>query len=91
MILNGENATHGFGLSPEHARGFFEAGVDCIILGNHSFDRKEIIPMLDEDARIIRPINYPKGTPGRGKTLLTGRNGHRVGVHPNAGPAVHEP
>ena len=53
VILNGENATHGFGLSPEHAHGFFEAGVDCIILGNHSFDRKEIIPMLDEDARII--------------------------------------
>ena len=80
VILNGENATHGFGLSPEHALGFFEAGVDCVILGNHSFDRKEIIPMLDEDERIIRPINYPKGTPGRGKTLLTGRNGHRVGV-----------
>ncbi|MAV46838.1 MAG: TIGR00282 family metallophosphoesterase [Alphaproteobacteria bacterium TMED89] len=80
VIVNGENATHGFGLSPEHAQGFFEAGVDCIILGNHSFDRKEIIPMLNEDDRILRPINYPDGTPGRGKTLLTGRNGHRVGV-----------
>ena len=80
VILNGENATHGFGLSPEHAHGFFDAGVDCIILGNHSFDRKEIIPLLNEDERIIRPINYPEGTPGRGKTLLTGRNGHRVGV-----------
>lgn len=80
VILNGENATHGFGLSPEHAHGFFDAGVDCIILGNHSFDRKEIIPLLNEDARIIRPINYPVGTPGVGKTLLTGRNGHRVGI-----------
>ncbi len=80
VILNGENATHGFGLSPEHATGFFDAGVDCIILGNHSFDRREIIPMLDDDPRILRPINYPDGTPGRGKGLLTGRNGHRVGV-----------
>ena len=80
VILNGENATHGFGLSPEHAQAFFEAGVDCIILGNHSFDRKEIIPMLEQDERILRPINYPDSTPGRGATLLTGRNGHRVGV-----------
>lgn len=80
VILNGENATHGFGLSPEHATGFFELGVDCIILGNHSFDRKEIIPMLKEDPRIIRPINYPEGTPGEGKTILEGRNGHRVAV-----------
>lgn len=80
VILNGENATHGFGLSPDHARGFFELGVDCIILGNHSFDRKEIIPMLKEDARIIRPLNYPEGTPGRGLTVLDGRKGHRVAV-----------
>lgn len=80
VILNGENATHGFGLSPEHASALFDAGADCIILGNHSFDRKEIIPVLDHDERILRPINYPSGTPGRGKVLLTGRNGHRVGV-----------
>ena len=66
MIANGENATHGFGLSPEHANALLRAGVDCIILGNHSFDRKEIIPMMDSDDRILRPLNYPTGTPGRG-------------------------
>ena len=66
VIANCENATHGFGLSPEHATALLGAGVDCIILGNHSFDRKEIIPMMESDDRILRPLNYPAGTPGRG-------------------------
>ena len=91
VIANGENATHGFGLSPEHATALLEAGVDCIILGNHSFDRKEIIPMMESDDRILRPLNYPAGTPGRGHGVFTARNGLRVGVAQTIGRLFMNP
>ncbi len=70
VIINGENAAHGFGIKPEVCKGFYEAGADCVTLGNHSWDQKEIIPYIDGDPRLVRPLNYPKGTPGRGHTVL---------------------
>ncbi|MFL5282012.1 MAG: YmdB family metallophosphoesterase, partial [Rhodopila sp.] len=58
-IVNGENASHGFGLGPDMAKALFEAGADVITLGNHAWDRKEIIPFIAETPRLIRPLNYP--------------------------------
>lgn len=66
IIVNGENAAHGFGITPGICRDFFAAGVDAIVTGNHVWNQKEIIPFLDECRRVIRPLNFPEGTAGRG-------------------------
>jgi calcineurin-like phosphoesterase len=70
VVLNAENASHGFGLAPDMARAFLEAGADVLTLGNHAWDRKEIIPYIEGEPRLIRPMNYPPGTPGRGATVV---------------------
>ena len=70
VVVNGENASHGFGLAPEMARSFLAAGADVITLGNHAWDRKEIIPFLEAEPRVIRPANFPPGTPGRGAVVV---------------------
>jgi len=70
VVVNGENASHGFGLAPDMARAFLAAGADVITLGNHAWDRREIIPYLEEERRIIRPINFPPGTPGHGAVVV---------------------
>lgn len=66
IIVNGENSAGGFGITPKIAEEFFFLGIDCITLGDHSFDRKEIIPYLEKEKNIIRPLNYPFGAPGKG-------------------------
>jgi metallophosphoesterase (TIGR00282 family) len=71
-IANGENAAAGRGLTLPTARDLFDAGVDIITSGNHIWDQKEIIPSLDEEAPILRPQNYPPGTPGRGVMTCNG-------------------
>jgi metallophosphoesterase (TIGR00282 family) len=71
VIANGENAAGGFGLTSESARELLDAGVDVITSGNHIWAQKEIIPYLDGDLPILRPLNYPEGVPGRGY-LITG-------------------
>jgi metallophosphoesterase (TIGR00282 family) len=70
-IVNAENASHGFGLAPEMARALFDAGADVITLGNHAWDRREIIPYIAETPRLIRPLNFPPGTPGAGSVLVS--------------------
>lgn len=70
VVVNGENASHGFGLAPDMARAFLAAGADVITLGNHAWDRREIIPYLEEERRVIRPINFPPGTPGHGAVVV---------------------
>lgn len=70
VVVNGENASHGFGLAPDMARAFLAAGADVITLGNHAWDRKEIIPFLEEERRVIRPANFPPGTPGQGAVVV---------------------
>ena len=77
-IINAENASHGFGLSPDMAKALFEAGADVITLGNHAWDRKEIIPYIADNPRLIRPLNYPPGTPGNGSVLVTLRDGRKA-------------
>jgi len=78
VIANGENAAHGFGLTQAIAREFFAIGIDVITTGNHWADQKEILSFIDDEDRILRPRNYPKGTPGRGANLYQTRTGARV-------------
>lgn len=79
-IVNGENASHGFGIAPEMAMALFAAGADVITLGNHAWDRREIIPYIAENPRLIRPLNFPPGTPGAGSAVVESRNGQRAFV-----------
>ncbi len=65
VIANYENASHGFGLTLKNAKELFSYGIDCMTGGNHTWDKKELLPLLDE-AAILRPLNYPEGVPGRG-------------------------
>ncbi len=66
VIANGENTAGGFGLTIDTAQELFDAGVDVITSGNHIWAQKEIIPYLDEEVPVLRPLNYPAGVPGRG-------------------------
>ncbi|MDR0676134.1 MAG: TIGR00282 family metallophosphoesterase [Elusimicrobiota bacterium] len=80
VIANGENAADGFGLTPKFANEIFASGVDVITLGNHTWDKKEIIPILC-DKRIIRPINYSNiTTPGQGYTFAMTKKGVTVAI-----------
>ncbi len=66
VIANGENASGGWGLNLASARELYEAGVDCLTSGNHIWREKGVLELLEKDARLIRPLNYPAGAPGRG-------------------------
>jgi 2',3'-cyclic-nucleotide 2'-phosphodiesterase len=77
-IVNAENASHGFGLAPDMAKALFAAGADVLTLGNHAWDRKEIIPYIAENPRLIRPLNYPPGTPGNGSVLVALQDGRKA-------------
>lgn len=70
VIVNGENATHGFGLSPSNAQELLNSGVDAITTGNHIWQQRDIYPFLDENKKIIRPINYPDNLPGKGYQII---------------------
>ncbi|MBV9989890.1 MAG: YmdB family metallophosphoesterase [Alphaproteobacteria bacterium] len=78
VIGNGENAAHGFGLTRATATELFGAGIDCITTGNHWADQKEILSYIVEEDRILRPRNYPAGTPGKGANLFITRGGQSV-------------
>ena len=77
VVVNGENASHGFGLAPDMANALFAAGADAITLGNHAWDRKEIIPYIAQEKRLLRPLNFPPGTPGAGAAVLSLRDGRK--------------
>ncbi len=78
VIVNGENATAGAGLSPEHADALFGAGADCVTLGDHAFDAKAMLGHVDAEPRILRPLNFAKAAPGRGARLFEIAGGRRV-------------
>ncbi|MGQ0527551.1 MAG: TIGR00282 family metallophosphoesterase [Alphaproteobacteria bacterium] len=65
-IINGENAASGAGITGKQCKEFYELGVDCITTGNHVWDQREIIPYIGNDPKLIRPMNYPENTPGKG-------------------------
>lgn len=72
IIVNGENAAAGRGITGAIAREFFEWGVHGITMGNHTWDNKDIFEWIDEEPRIVRPANYPEGTPGQGMAFIKG-------------------
>lgn len=80
IIVNAENAAHGFGLTPGICRDFFAEGVDAIITGNHVFDQREILPFLDDCKKIIRPLNFPDGNVGRGVCEIELASGKKLVV-----------
>ncbi|MBX3491689.1 MAG: YmdB family metallophosphoesterase [Parvibaculum sp.] len=78
VIVNGENAAGGFGITGAICDEVFDAGADVITLGNHSWDQREALVHIEREPRLIRPVNYPSGTPGRGATLVESASGARV-------------
>ena len=80
VIANGENAAGGFGLTVEVAKDLFNHGIHLLTGGNHIWDKKEQVPLIFSDSRIIRPANYPAGAPGSGSTILTTPGGTKIGV-----------
>jgi metallophosphoesterase (TIGR00282 family) len=80
VIVNAENAAAGFGITENTARELFNAGADCLTLGNHSWDQKEALTYIVREPRLIRPLNYPAfaSAPGRGAQLFTTERGRNV-------------
>jgi len=75
LIANGENAAGGRGITQQIAREFYEQGISAITLGNHTWDQKEIFDFIDDESRMIRPANFPEGTPGLGSTVVKAKEG----------------
>ncbi|MHA6262801.1 TIGR00282 family metallophosphoesterase [Arenibacterium sp. CAU 1754] len=78
VVVNGENASNGMGLTGDHAKALLEAGADCVTLGDHAFDQKEMLQFIETEPRIVRPINFAKVAPGRGHRMFTAQNGRKV-------------
>ena len=80
VIANGENAAGGFGLTAETAQDLFKCGVQVLTSGNHIWDKKDALEYIKREERIVRPANYPEGTPGRGATVVRTPGGVKVGI-----------
>lgn len=78
VVVNGENAAGGFGITEAIMQDLFDAGADVVTLGNHAFDQREALVFIERHDRLLRPLNYPRGTPGRGTGLFKARNGAEV-------------
>ncbi len=78
IIVNGENAAGGFGVTEPILEEFLAAGVDAVTLGNHAFDQREALVFIERQPRLVRPANYPPGTPGRGATIVENASGARL-------------
>ncbi len=91
VIINGENAAGGFGINEKITEALLAAGADVITTGNHAFDQREVLTYIARQPRLLRPLNYPAGTPGAGAGLFEAANGAQVlvllpmgqvGMHP---------
>jgi len=78
VIVNGENAAHGFGITGNICDTFYQAGADCITTGNHVFDQRDVLAQMERDEKILRPINYPPDTPGKGYGIYKTEDGKRI-------------
>ncbi|MFY0635768.1 MAG: YmdB family metallophosphoesterase [Vannielia sp.] len=78
VVVNGENATSGAGLSAAHAKGLLEAGADVITLGDHAFDQREMLSFIGSEPRVLRPINIAKDAPGKGFRVFDAPGGRKV-------------
>jgi metallophosphoesterase (TIGR00282 family) len=90
VIANGENAAGGFGITGKIASRLISYGVDCITTGNHVWRNRDVFNVIDDNQRLLRPANYPKGAPGRGWTILE-KNGHRLAIMNLLGRVYMEP
>jgi 2',3'-cyclic-nucleotide 2'-phosphodiesterase len=91
IVVNGENAAHGFGITEDIFLKFREAGADVVTLGNHAFDQREALVFIAREERMIRPVNWPKGCPGAGTSLVETAKGERVLVINAMGRVMIEP
>ncbi len=78
VVVNAENSAAGFGCTPKIAEDLFAAGADCVTLGDHAFDQKEMLTYIDQEPRILRPLNFAKVAPGAGARLFEAPRGKRV-------------
>lgn len=78
VVVNGENAAGGYGITGEICRNLYQQGADVVTLGNHAWDQRETLGYIDGDDKLIRPANYPAGTPGRGANVYQLADGRRV-------------
>jgi 2',3'-cyclic-nucleotide 2'-phosphodiesterase len=91
VVVNGENAAHGFGITQDIYNALRDAGADVVTLGNHAFDQREALVFIEREERLIRPCNWNAGCPGRGSTLVTTSKGQRVLVINAMGRVMVEP
>jgi metallophosphoesterase (TIGR00282 family) len=91
VVVNGENAAGGFGITEAIYRELLDAGADAVTLGNHAWDQKEALVFIERAPRLIRPINFPAGTPGRGAAMIEAKNGGRALVVNAMGRIYMEP
>src|SRR4051794_29453795 len=91
VVINGENASHGRGLAEAHYAELRAAGADVVTLGDHAFDQRDTLTYIAREPALIRPLNMPGGTPGRGANLIEGRNGQRVLVIAALGRVFMDP
>ena len=78
VVVNGENASQGAGLTGEHARVLLQAGADCVTLGDHAFDQKDMVQFIESEPRVLRPLNFSKVAPGRGAKVFEATQGRKV-------------
>lgn len=78
VVVNGENASAGAGLTAEHATLILNSGADCITLGDHAFDQKDMLSFIEQEPRIIRPLNFSKVAPGKGFRVFSATQGRKV-------------
>jgi metallophosphoesterase (TIGR00282 family) len=90
-VVNVENASHGFGCAPDMAEKLLAAGADVLTLGNHAWDRKELAGYIETQPRLIRPLNFPPGTPGHGSVIVDLPDGRRALVLQAMGRLFMEP
>jgi len=91
VIVNGENASHGRGLTEQHFQGLKAAGADVVTLGDHAFDQRDTLTYIAREPTLVRPINMAPGVPGRGAALIETRGGFRVLVVNALGRVFMEP
>lgn len=78
VVVNGENASQGAGLTGDHAKELLAAGADCLTLGDHAFDQKDMLSFIEQEPRILRPLNFSKIAPGRGFRVFEATQGRKV-------------
>ena len=89
VVVNGENAAGGFGITETIANSLFDAGADVITLGNHAWDQRETLTHIDREPRLLRPANFPANTPGKGAGLVYNRKGSAGAYHHRSGSVVY--